>query len=292
MRLPVYIRVREDYKVVKNVSEPPEVSAQSWSIVDGNTGDIIFANNQTERREIASLTKIMTIYTVLSISKRLNINLEEDEITVSKSAVTISGTKAFIKEGDVFKANDLLYGLMLPSGNDVGKCFCEHFGLYLAKEFGQETNSLMLGRKHFVYEMNKNAKALGMVHTRYDNPTGLGDIYNKSTVEDLGKLCSAAMKLPKFREVVSCKEYSCVARTEEGKERQYSWKNTNKMLEKGYNGIKTGITPSAGPCLASSIETKGYFLIIILLKSKTTDIRWEETEALTNWTLKELGAKK
>jgi len=274
------------------VSEPPEVSAESWSIVDGNTGDIIFAHNQTERREIASLTKIMTIYTVFSVSERLNINLEENEVTVSKTAVTIGGTKAFIKEGDIFKANDLLYGLMLPSGNDAGKCLCEHFGLYLAKEFGKETSSLMLGRKHFVHEMNKNAKALGMTHTKYDNPTGLCGIYNKSTAEDLGKLCSAAMKLPKFREVVSCKEYSCVARTMEGQERQYSWKNTNKMLEKGYNGIKTGITSSAGPCLASSIETKDYFLVIILLKSKTTDIRWNETEALTNWILKELNTKK
>eukprot|EP00826_Nyctotherus_ovalis_P045764 TRINITY_DN5096_c0_g2_i1.p1 TRINITY_DN5096_c0_g2~~TRINITY_DN5096_c0_g2_i1.p1 ORF type:complete len:236 (+),score=60.55 TRINITY_DN5096_c0_g2_i1:304-1011(+) len=233
----------------------------------------------------------MTIYTVFSVSARLNIDLAQDEVTVSKGAATIGGTKAFIKEGDVFKVSDLLYGLMLPSGNDVGKCFCEHFGLYLAKEFGQETTSLMLGRKHFVYEMNKNAKALGMMHTRYDNPTGLSNIYNKSTAEDVGKLCAAAMKIPKFREVVSSQNYSCTAKTAEGTERQYSWKNTNKLLPKGYNGIKTGNTSTAGPCLASSIETNGQFLIIILLKSKTWAIRWDETEELKNWIVKELNAK-
>lgn len=238
---------------------------------------------------MASLTKIMTTYTVLSVAGRLKINLEENQVTVSKSAVNIGGTKAHVKEGDVFKANDLLYGLMLPSGNDVGKCLCEHFGLILAKEFGKETQSLMLGRKHFVYEMNKNAKALNMEHTRFDNPTGLGDVYNKSTAEDLGKLCTAAMKLPKFREVVSCKEYSCVGRGADGLEKQYSWKNSQKLLQRGYNGIKTGDTPNAGICLASSVEVDGRLLVIVLLRSKSFPARWDETEALKNWIVKELN---
>lgn len=234
----------------------------------------------------------MTLYTVLSIADRLKIDLNKNEVTVSKGASMIHGTRAEIREGDIFKANDLLYAMMLPSGNDVGQCFCEHFGLILAKEFGKETTNLMLGRKHFVYEMNKNAKAIGLLHTRYDNPTGLGDIFNKSTAEDVGKLCAAAMKLPKFREVVSCKDYKCVSRTKEGGTREYSWVNTHKLLEKGYNGIKTGITPNAGPCLASSIEVDEYFLIIILLKAKSLDARWEETEALKDWILKELNHKK
>ena len=248
--------------------------------------------NEKQKREMASLTKIMTAYTVLSISSRLHIDLEKEEVTVSKGASRIGGTKANIKEGDTFKANDLLYGLMLPSGNDVGQCFCEHFGLILAEESGQPTSSLMVGRKYFVYEMNKNAKALEMTNTRYDNPTGLGDIFNKSTAEDIGKLCTTAMKLPKFREVVSCKEYSCVGRTACGLERRYSWKNSQKLLHKGYNGIKTGDTPNAGPCIASSIEIDGHFMIIILLRAKSLLAKWEETEALKDWIIKELNIRK
>eukprot|EP00826_Nyctotherus_ovalis_P003720 TRINITY_DN10766_c0_g1_i1.p1 TRINITY_DN10766_c0_g1~~TRINITY_DN10766_c0_g1_i1.p1 ORF type:complete len:154 (-),score=35.84 TRINITY_DN10766_c0_g1_i1:80-541(-) len=147
----------------------------------------------------------------------------------------------------------------------------------------------MLGRKHFVYEMNRNAKALDMKHTRFDNPTGLGDIYNKSTAEDLGKLCTAAMRLPKFREVVSCKEYSCVARAADGSERKYAWRNSQKLLHSGYNGIKTGDTPNAGICLASSIEVDGHFLVVVLLKSESFPARWTETEALKTWIVKELS---
>ena len=278
------------------VNEPPKVTANNWAIFDGDTGEVLFGENAKERKEIASLTKIMTLYTVLSLIKRFNLDPRQTEVTVSREASRIIGTRAELAEGDVFFAYDLLFAMMLPSGNDVAQCFAEHFGTLLHKESlksaeGVATN-LMIARKFFVFEMNTNGKAIGLAHTKFDNPSGLGDKFNKSTTEDVGKLCAAGMKMPEFREVVSCKEYKCTAKDKDGKPKACSWQNTHKLLSKGYNGIKTGITPNAGPCLASSKEVNGKLFIIVLLNSKSMEARWEETENLLAWCLQELELKK
>jgi len=257
--------------------------------MDGYSGQVLFGVDVQEKKEMASLTKIMTLYTVLKVSKRLELNLEETEITVSKEAASMVGTKAAICEGDVFKARDLLYGVMLPSGNDAAQCLAEHFGKLIAKEAGKEIEgNVIVARKNFVNEMNENAKEFGLTRTIYNNATGLNDKFNVSTAEDLGRLCSEVMKVSEFRTIVSCGKYNCVARNKEGEEVKYSWNNTNKMLEKGYNGIKTGSTYNAGPCLISSIEVDKRMLIIVLMNSKSANARWIETELLKEWTLNEL----
>ncbi len=274
------------------------VTSSSWAIVDGD-GQLLFGGKERERKEIASLTKTMTLYTSLSLMKRFGLDPMKAEVTVSREASMIEGTRAEIREGDVFILNDLFYAMMLPSGNDVAQCLAEYFGALLNKVFlkipldaALPSPNLMIARKYFVYEMNANVKAIGLAHTKFDNPTGLGDKFNKSTAEDLGKLCAAAMKVPEFRAAVGCKEHKCTARTKQGTVRECGWTNTNKLLWKGYNGVKTGITPNAGPCLATSIETKGRLFIIILLRASSLDARWSETETLLAWALHELGLLK
>jgi D-alanyl-D-alanine carboxypeptidase len=99
------------------------------------TGSLIFGRKENLRREIASLTKMMTFYTVIELIKQFKLQVETYQITVSTLASQISGTSAFLREGDTLTVSQLLYGLMLPSGNDAAFCLAEHFGerLYSTK---------------------------------------------------------------------------------------------------------------------------------------------------------------
>jgi len=110
---------------------PPFVTAKSWSIMDGRTGEILFGKCENDRREIASMTKIMTCFVVIQIIRKIKLNAEKTMLQVSKNAATVGGTSAKLKTGDVLTIWDLLHGLMLPSGNDAGICLAEHFGQYL-----------------------------------------------------------------------------------------------------------------------------------------------------------------
>ena len=110
---------------------PPFVTAKNWSIMDGRTGEILFGKAENDRKEIASMTKIMTCFLVIQICRKLKLNPEKTCIQVSKHASSIEGTSAKLKTGDVVSIWDLLHGLMLPSGNDAALCLAEHFGQYL-----------------------------------------------------------------------------------------------------------------------------------------------------------------
>lgn len=136
--------------------------------------------------------------------------------------------------------------------------------------------------------MNKQADIIGLKSTVYDSPHGLSNQNNKSTALDVAKLSTEAMKLKLFREVVSTKFYN-VKKNTNGNKKTYKWVNTHMMLgQRGINGIKTGITPAAGPCLCTSISLDGIELIIVIICTKTMDIRWPETWKLANWAMHRL----
>ena len=137
--------------------------------------------------------------------------------------------------------------------------------------------------------MNRYARALGLYSTNYANPHGLGHKNNKSTAADQGKLSAIAMQDPPFRDIVNKKTYTCTALDYAENEKVFTWKNTNKLLGKGFNGIKTGITPSAGPCLAASYEKNDLHLIIIIIAAKTVDHRFVEVPRLALWTINRLN---
>jgi|LauGreDrversion4_2_1035121.scaffolds.fasta_scaffold554973_2 D-alanyl-D-alanine carboxypeptidase (penicillin-binding protein 5/6) len=107
---------------------PPFVTAKSWAIMDGRTGEILFGKCENDRREIASLTKIMTAFVVIQIIRKIKLNAKKTLLQVSKNAASIGGTSAKLKSGDVLSVYDLLHALMLPSGNDAATCLAEHFG--------------------------------------------------------------------------------------------------------------------------------------------------------------------
>jgi len=274
----------------------PYVSAKSWVIVSSETGNVLFGKNYTDKREMASLTKIMTCYTALSLAKRWDLNLNEETISVSRSAAFINGTRAELKFGEKLSAWDVLHGMMLPSGNDAAICIAEHFGQLIYRNScpreGFPVPITKFPMKYFINEMNVNAKLLGLLNTHFANPHGLANTNNKSTAEDIAKLASVAMKNPKFRQIVSCKHYYCDAVNLKGDVKFYEWTNTNKLLWEGFSGVKTGITPHAGPCLAACYEKDETGLMIILLNSKSMDARWTETHNLVKWAVKKLKDSK
>lgn len=136
------------------------------------------------------------------------------------------------------------------------------------------------------------AMDLQLKGTFYDSPHGMMNLCNRSTAFDIARLCSVCMKNQKFRQIVSTKFYkvpkSAGGTLQDGhtlrNQKSYGWENTQKLLwSKGVNGIKTGITTTAGPCLATSISKDDYDLIIILLNCKSVEARWIETNKLANW---------
>ena len=261
----------------------PSVSAKSWAITSLNNGEIFFGKNIDDTREIASLTKIMTCYSVLKLTHRWNLDLRDIILNVTNQAASINGTKAGLACGDNLNIWNMLHGMMLPSGNDAAICIAEYFGQLLFRAMNPQIPSANTKSpvKYFITEMNLNVKLLGLHNTKFANPHGLACLHNKSTAKDLGLLCSVAMKIPKFREVVSCKEYTCTAIDKDNNLKEFRWINTNKLLWEGFLGVKTGITPHAGPCLASCYEDGKIGVVVVLLDSRTMDARWNEAHKLT-----------
>lgn len=143
--------------------------------------------------------------------------------------------------------------------------------------------------KYFIQEMNRYARALGLESTNYANPHGLSHKNNKSTAYDIGKLSCIAMQDPMLREIVNKQSYECRGKDIYDEEREFEWTNTNKLLGKGFNGLKTGVTPAAGPCLAASFEKDSLHLVVVVMNTKTMDNRWVEVPKLTLWAINRLN---
>lgn len=191
----------------------------------------------------------------------------------------------------------LLYGMLLPSGNDSAFLLASYFGNLIFQKYGytekdiETITSFQFNYhpyyvKYFLKEMNVTAEKLGMHATHYDSPHGLQNTANVSTAYDICKLAAAVMQEPFLRKIVCCSTWGCepihnahpkpevendakqdlVASTKSPKKKvgdlekpTYFWENTNKLLGvPGFVGTKTGITPAAGPCLASCYERNGY----------------------------------
>jgi D-alanyl-D-alanine carboxypeptidase (penicillin-binding protein 5/6) len=110
---------------------PPFATAKAWAIVDGKSGDVLFGKCENDKREVASLTKIMTSFVIIQIIRKIKLNAKKTLLQASKNAASIGGTTAKLKPGDVLSVWELLHGLLLPSGNDAALCLAEHFGQYL-----------------------------------------------------------------------------------------------------------------------------------------------------------------
>lgn len=263
---------------------PPACSAQAWTLTNGDTGKVLFGVKDTETREIASLTKITTFYLALQLVKEMKISLN-CEVLVSTHASQMDGTSANLQAGDRLRLIDLFYALMLPSGNDAAQCLAEFFGRRLIESRGF-SQSIKDTDHIFVREMNTLCVKLHLRKTVFQNPHGMSVPRNLSSARDVGMMASAAMRLQLFRMVVSTGKYTCKVVDRQGLVRVKTWQNTNQLLSRGYEGVKTGVTDIAGPCLCASWTRNSQRLIITVLHSRSMDARWEDVEQILAWALR------
>jgi serine-type D-Ala-D-Ala carboxypeptidase (penicillin-binding protein 5/6) len=166
----------------------PQVTASAWSIVNVETGDFLCNKNGDMLHDIASLTKMMTLYLVNQCIKK-NLCNELDIVTVPKDAVLLGGTTAYLKANDQLTVIDLLYGMMLPSGNDAAYTLAQFCGNLMLKD--PKNNKKKLNYEsvaYFVKQMNSECRRLGFKNSKFLNPHGLSHLANQSTAKEIGRL--------------------------------------------------------------------------------------------------------
>lgn len=202
--------------------------AKAYILMDRQTRTVLLAHNENERLPMASTTKIMTALVVLELA-----NLD-DWFSIPKEAVGIEGSTIYLEEGETYRIIDLLYGLMIRSGNDAAVALA----LYTAGNI-----------EHFVHLMNRKANMIGANNTSFANPHGLDDENHFTTAYDLALITAYAMDNPIFRSIASSKHQR--ATTKEGKIKDY-YANNKFLLNYPYaSASKTGWTTPAGRCLSA-----------------------------------------
>ena len=213
------------------------ISAQKAILLDAQTGRVLYEKQADSRSLIASTTKIMT---ALLICEQCNVL---DRMKIPKEAVGIEGSSMYLQEGEVLSLQELLYGLMLRSGNDAAVALAIYCGGTV---------------EGFAAMMNDKARQLGLEGTHFENPNGLDSPNHYSTARDLAELTAYAMKNPIFRQTVATKTVRVGNRT---------MQNHNKLLWRfeGADGVKTGYTKAAGRILVSSASRDGRRLICVTI---------------------------
>lgn len=233
---------------------------------------------------MASTTKIMTAFLVLQLAAD-NPKILDEEVAISELADKTGGSTAQIRTGDRFVTRDLLYGLLLPSGNDAAVALAEHFGGRFRAANKNETPLAT-----FVAQMNRQAQQLKLAETRYFDPHGIGK--NTTSARDLTTLTWNAMQNSTFRQLVQTRRHRCESTDVKGQRRTVIWNNTNQLLNiEGYDGVKTGTTTAAGYCLVGSGRRGSDHLLVVVLGSTSNDSRYIDARNLFRWAWRERGQK-
>lgn len=221
------------------------VSAASAVLINADTGTIVWEKNAYEQRAMASTTKIMTALLTAEAGEL------DKKFTVDSYAINVEGTSMGLKQGDIVTRRALLYGILLPSGNDAANAAAV---------------SVSGSMSAFVELMNKKAAELGLTDTHFANPSGLDAQGHYTTAYDLARLAGVALENPVFAEICRCSD----AQVEYGNPPYLRWlSNSNKMLwqYEGCIGVKTGFTDNARRCLVSAAERNGVRLICVTLNA-------------------------
>lgn len=219
------------------------ISARSAVVLDAASGRVLFEHNARTKRGMASTTKIMTALCAIEHGDL------EKTVIISNTASGVEGSSMYLAAGEKLKLSDLVYGLMLVSGNDAATAIAENVSGSTEK---------------FAELMNKKAMEIGAFDTSFTNPHGLSDDNHYTTAYDLAKITAYAMKNPMFCEVVSTKSKK-LPQNEGGYPRLLV--NHNKFLNmyEGCIGVKTGFTKATGRCLVTSVEKNGLRLVCVTL---------------------------
>ena len=262
------------------IEGPPVVSCKAWAIADGKTGKVLASFLPDRRRHPASTTKIMTAYTVLRVAER-DPTVMREMVTVSPAADQTTGSTADIRAGEEYPVGELLYGLLLPSGNDASVALAEHVGGRLLDGETSDTNA---GYLRFIDAMNENAEALGLTESHYENPHGLTVDTHLTTARDLARLGWHAMQSETFRQIVATRQHGYRVSGPGGYQRNVVWKNTNRLLPiDGYSGVKTGTTQAAGACLVALGVRGDRSRLVVVLGATSSDGRYVDSRNLFRW---------
>jgi serine-type D-Ala-D-Ala carboxypeptidase (penicillin-binding protein 5/6) len=267
----------------------PFVTAKAWAIADGRTGHVLWGHQESKRVDIASTTKIMTALVIVRLAAKDSKILDETVIFSKRADETI-GSSAGVKAGERVSVSELLYGLLLPSGNDASVAFAEHFGgrAQPATEHGTKSDPL----PRFIAEMNRTAAELELHDTHFINPNGLTAADHRSSARDLARLTHIALQNRLFAAVVATPTHESTVADDKGQKRSIVWTNTNDLLKvEGYDGVKTGTTNAAGACLVASGHRGDDHLIIVILGAGSSDARYADVRNLFRWAWLERGHK-
>jgi serine-type D-Ala-D-Ala carboxypeptidase (penicillin-binding protein 5/6) len=257
---PIEVAEQEQVKpVVKRISQtnPAWVTARGVAIYDLQSWTLLYGKNETAELLPASTTKIMTALVALEIFD------PQELVTITRADRTVGQTASLVP-GEQFSVEDLLYALLLNSGNDAA--------LNLAAHDPQ-------GYADFVERMNARAAAMGLTHTRFANVSGLESPFHYSSAQDLAMITKVALENRFFRTIVATPSHTITSRSTRTTKRLV---NLNQLLTsvEGVKGVKTGTTPQAGQCLITLVERDGHEVLIVVLGSQD---RYQETTELIEW---------
>ncbi len=247
--------------IPKIIPKAPDIAAKSYILMDYNSGKIIAQKNADMLVAPASITKVMTAFVVFSELEEGNIKMD-DLVSVSKKAWKTPGSRMFINVNSKVSVEDLIQGMIIQSGNDASVALAEHIA-------GSEDT--------FAALMNQHAQELGMKNTHFVNSTGLPDDAHKTTARDLAILARALIKrFPQYYKWYSTKDFTY------NKIKQ-SNRNTLLWRDKSVDGMKTGHTEEAGYCLLASAKRNNMRLISVVLGTRSTNARAQESQKLLNF---------
>jgi D-alanyl-D-alanine carboxypeptidase len=241
------------------------ISARSAVVIDASSGRLLYVHNKDEIRGMASTTKIMTAICAIEYGE------PEKIVTISKTASGVEGSSMYLAVGEKIKLIDLIYGLMLVSGNDAATAIAE---------------TVAGDTEKFAELMNKKAYEIGAYNTHFTNPHGLSDKNHYTTAHDLAKITAYAMKNTIFCEIAATKKKTLPA-NEGGYARTLV--NHNKFLSMydGCIGVKTGFTKATGRCLVTAAEKNNLRLICVTLNASDD---WNDHKELLNYSFKNYQA--
>lgn len=236
----------------------PYLTAQSVMIRDVDSSVPMYELNTNDHLRPASITKLMTALVTL---EHYDLN---DELTVDHLVPVHDEADMGLEVGDKITVRNLLYGLLIPSGNDAAETLADNYPG---------------GSEQFIYAMNQKAQDLNMYDTHFDNPTGLDSSTHYTTAHDLSLLAAQAIKNDIISSLIKTKNITI---TDASGLKSYKLQNVNQLLGVvyGVDGVKTGFTDEAGQCLVTSATRNGHRVIVVLLKSQD---RFGESAQLVDW---------
>ena len=243
------------------IPAPPIIGAKSFLVVDGDTGQVLASLEPDKGLAPASLTKLMSAYTIFRALEEKQITLD-DQVTVSEKAWRTQGSRMFIEVGTRITVQDLLLGMIVQSGNDASVALAEHVA---------GTESV------FAEVMNQYAATLGMHSSHFENATGLPGEQHYSTARDLATLARAIIReFPEYYKWYSVKEFEY---------NNIKQNNRNSLLwrDSSVDGMKTGHTDDAGYCLVSSAKRDGMRIVSVVLGTSSSKSRVDGSQALINY---------